>query len=61
MLAHARLPYAYKLLMHPVCATGSQLAGHNSIRKRDSHYSTGQVLRLKCPTMSQSAILNMHR
>jgi len=49
MLAHARPPYAKKLLTHLICATGSRLAGHSSIRKRGSHYSNGHVLRLKCP------------
>jgi 1-acyl-sn-glycerol-3-phosphate acyltransferase len=48
MLSHARLAYACGLPTQPVCATGSHLTGHSSIRKRGFHYSTNRALSLKC-------------
>jgi hypothetical protein len=47
MLAHARPSYASKLLTHRVCANGSHFTRQNSIRKRDCHYFSDQVLPLK--------------
>ena len=48
MLPHARPPYDKNLLTRPVRAIGSHLAGDSYIRKPDSNYSSGHVLRLKC-------------
>jgi hypothetical protein len=48
MLAHATPPHAKNLLTRPVCAIGTHLAGDSYICKRDSHYSSGHVLPLKC-------------
>jgi hypothetical protein len=48
VLAHARPSYASKLLAQHVCANVSHLAGDSYIRKPGSHYSSGQILCLKC-------------
>ena len=48
MLPHARPPYDKNLLTRPVRAIGSHLAEDSYIRQRDSHYSSGPVLPLKC-------------